>query len=267
MRRISIARIVLYVLSQQDAEVINARRQAANQNADEDGCQLHLGNHAEPGDILPAIAVKVWDQGDTSNPNPPVNFQVFLDGGDTYWATSRHEDQHKTPGTWHWPEVPFILPSGSGSPLPHLTGGVQRAPIEVVLPPADERPVHIVAQFRGNFLYARHTGDSTGGKVLHMGGREKAEAFTREEAEKHLARVREIHPEAQLVPVPEPAPEQQEQGGEKGDGLDHIEQDEEAHSDDATADEKETGGEENGAKESAPGAKTAPVPTVAAAAA
>jgi hypothetical protein len=54
------------------------------------------------GEIYPAVAVRIFSHTD----NPPVNFQVLLDGCDVYWATSRQEDAAKVPvpGTWHWPE-------------------------------------------------------------------------------------------------------------------------------------------------------------------
>ena len=63
--------------------------------------QAHIGNTAQAGDILPAVAVRIFGEGE----NPPVNFQVFLDGNDTYWATSRVEDATQAQGTWHWPVI------------------------------------------------------------------------------------------------------------------------------------------------------------------
>ncbi len=87
---ITVGRIVLYTLSETDAEQINAQ---------------HAGR-ASAGDTLPAIVVRVAD--DT------VNLQVFLDGNSTFWATTIHEDINAskvvaglapeyTPGAWRWP--------------------------------------------------------------------------------------------------------------------------------------------------------------------
>lgn len=112
--RITPGRTVLYVLTEADADAINRRRTdgasiAARIKEDKWplGAQAHIGNTACSGDVLPAVAVKVI--GDA--PNPLVNLQVFLDGNDTYWATSRYEDVEKfaddtasaTPGRWFWP--------------------------------------------------------------------------------------------------------------------------------------------------------------------
>jgi hypothetical protein len=68
----------------------------------------HIGNEVSEGDVYPAVAVRVFS---------PVaaNLQVFLDGNDTFWATSRGEGD--LPGFWQWPEqekldVPSPLPAG-----------------------------------------------------------------------------------------------------------------------------------------------------------
>jgi len=105
--KITTGRTVLYVLNEADAEAINRRRTSSGSIAErikEDkwpiGAQAHIGNGAQTGDICPAVAVRIFSHTD----NPPVNLQVLLDGNDIYWATSRHEDAAKVPGTWHWPE-------------------------------------------------------------------------------------------------------------------------------------------------------------------
>ena len=54
-----------------------------------------LLNPTRPGDILPAIIVRVWDDGS-------INAQVLLDGELTLWVTSRHFGDNG--GTWRWPE-------------------------------------------------------------------------------------------------------------------------------------------------------------------
>lgn len=80
-------RIVHVILSATDVERINLRREA----------DPNSGNRAREGDVLPAIAVRVW-------PNKLINAQVFLDGGDTLWVTSRA--QGTDPGMWSWPPRP-----------------------------------------------------------------------------------------------------------------------------------------------------------------
>ncbi|WP_243350869.1 Gp49 family protein [Stenotrophomonas acidaminiphila] len=101
----ALGRIVYYVLSEQDALKINGRRTDGASIQDrilEDkwpcGAQAHIGNKACAGDILPAMVVKVL-------PNEQVNLQVFLDGNDVYWATTRAQAApgRMEPGRWHWP--------------------------------------------------------------------------------------------------------------------------------------------------------------------
>lgn len=96
----SIGRIIHYALSQQDAEAINRRRKDFHDSrgaAERSGFVGHVGNHADEGDVCPAVVVRVWDESTIT-----LNLQVLLDGNDTYWATSRAEGTG--PGTWAWPE-------------------------------------------------------------------------------------------------------------------------------------------------------------------
>jgi len=83
--------IVHYKLTEPDAFVINERR-AKIKASDKLGTALTVqGNHAREGDIFPAIVVRIVQTGAENEVNPPVNLQVFLDGDDSFWATSRHE--------------------------------------------------------------------------------------------------------------------------------------------------------------------------------
>lgn len=105
----SIGRIVHYVLSEEDAVQINRRRtipsEVAHRIAQNEwplGAQAHIGNTVNPGDVFPAIIVRYWG-------GCLLNLHVFLDGNDTFWATSRHMydvggDGYMVPGSWHWPE-------------------------------------------------------------------------------------------------------------------------------------------------------------------
>ncbi|MBH1745210.1 hypothetical protein I5V28_05125 [Stenotrophomonas maltophilia] len=103
----SIGRIVHYALSDTDATRINARRTdgpSIQERLLEDawpvGAQAHIGNKVAAGDVLPAMVVAVL-------PNGQVNAQVFLDGNDVLWVSSRDEASEESgshPGRWHWPQ-------------------------------------------------------------------------------------------------------------------------------------------------------------------
>ncbi|HZB28915.1 MAG TPA: hypothetical protein VE465_01995 [Streptosporangiaceae bacterium] len=105
----TIGRTVLYKLTDQDAKAINVRRadfqafQRSHAHPHEPGQPgatghvAHVGNHAEGGQVYPAVVVRVFSPSD-----PYVNLQVSLDGNDAYWATSRVEGDEN--GQWSWPE-------------------------------------------------------------------------------------------------------------------------------------------------------------------
>lgn len=100
----TIGRVVIYTLTEQDAEQINRRRTTAMSIAErirEDrwpiGAQAHIGNLVEQGMEFPMIIVRTWG----STPESVVQGQVLLDGNDTYWATSRACGEHA--GMWRWP--------------------------------------------------------------------------------------------------------------------------------------------------------------------
>lgn len=84
----SIGRIVHYRLASWDVDAINRRRSDADASGQRsDGAMVHTGNRVAEGDVYPAMIVRCW--GDTEG--SMVNLQVFLDGNDTYWASSRNE--------------------------------------------------------------------------------------------------------------------------------------------------------------------------------
>ncbi|MCX4993862.1 hypothetical protein [Streptomyces longwoodensis] len=96
----SIGRIVHYKVTAQDAEQINRCRKDFHESRSADqrtGFAGHVGNRVEEGDVFPAMIVRVWHESTVT-----VNAQVFLDGTDVLWATSRAEGTE--PGTWAWPE-------------------------------------------------------------------------------------------------------------------------------------------------------------------
>lgn len=99
MDKPTLGRIVHYVLDSTDVEMINRRRVPRAFDAVE-GPQYHVGNTASEGDVLPMIICRVWEP--VGGVSAGVNGQVFLDGNDSLWVTSRKEGT--APGTWHWPE-------------------------------------------------------------------------------------------------------------------------------------------------------------------
>jgi hypothetical protein len=95
-------RIVHYRLSADDVAQITRRRTdgaAIAARIKEDkwplGAQAHIGNSVTAGDYYPAMVVRTWP-GSISH-----NLQVFLDGCDVYWTTSRTEGDQE--GQWCWP--------------------------------------------------------------------------------------------------------------------------------------------------------------------
>lgn len=97
-RIVSVGRIVHYRLTAQDAGEINGRRVTRT---------YAVGNTVGVGDVLPMVVVRVWGV-------EGVNGQVFLDGNDTLWVTSRPEGTE--PGMWSWPEL-------VGGPVPNQVTG------------------------------------------------------------------------------------------------------------------------------------------------
>ncbi|MGW1252525.1 hypothetical protein [Streptomyces sp. NPDC002535] len=96
----TIGRIVHYRVTKDEAEAVNRRRRDFHESgsaAARTGFVGHFGNRAEEGDVFPAMIVRVWNESTVT-----VNAQVFLDGTDVLWATSRAEGTE--PGTWAWPE-------------------------------------------------------------------------------------------------------------------------------------------------------------------
>lgn len=106
----SIGRIVHYTLSKSDAEQINRRRDDAKEKMDwhrllKTGAQVHVGNVVKEGDVYPMIITRVWGPDETS----AVNGTVFLDGNDSFWATSVSVGEG--PRTWAWPVFVPSAPS------------------------------------------------------------------------------------------------------------------------------------------------------------
>lgn len=99
MQKPSVGRIVLYTLTDFDAQTINKRRSdfVEHRKAEaytDTGYVAHHGNAAREGDAYPAVVIRVW-------PDDLINAQVLLDGTDAYWITSR--SQGEGAGNWNWP--------------------------------------------------------------------------------------------------------------------------------------------------------------------
>lgn len=101
----TIGRIVHYKLNQGDADIIINKRRADFEvlrrsgvlTGTGPGWQARVGNGVNAGDVYPAMVVRRW--GDT--PESCIQLQVFLDGNDTYWATSVNEGDGER--QWSWP--------------------------------------------------------------------------------------------------------------------------------------------------------------------
>ena len=98
MKGVTKGRIVHYVLTEADAAAITSRRTGAGHGENwPEGAMAHTGNPAVVGEHVPAMIVEVFMA------KGCVNLQCFLDGNDSFWATSRmFDEKEKTPGTWHW---------------------------------------------------------------------------------------------------------------------------------------------------------------------
>lgn len=99
----TIGRIVLYTLTQSDADTVNRRRTTGSSvlRRMEDnppswpaGAQAHIGTVVEAGDTLPLIITAVRDSF--------VNGKVLLDGTDELWVQAVPEGVGG--GAWAWPE-------------------------------------------------------------------------------------------------------------------------------------------------------------------
>lgn len=116
----TIGPIVHYKLSADDAAQINRRRTTGSSIAARmkehrvavpggshdvavygwhAGAQAHIGNEVSEGDVFPMLIVRVWGPSAES----AVNGQVFLDGNDAFWATSRTVGEQV--GQFTWPVV------------------------------------------------------------------------------------------------------------------------------------------------------------------
>ncbi len=125
-------RIVLYTLSEDDAKRINKRREDAiaiahehKMNPEATGKQVHIGNAAHDGDVLPAIIVRPWG----TTPTSSANLQVFLDGNDTFWVTSVSAGEG--PRRFAWPNTAPSKVAETGSDEASAAPGVETVVVTV----------------------------------------------------------------------------------------------------------------------------------------
>lgn len=98
-RKPAIGEIVHYKLGEHEASSINQSRTDATVASRELGLpKTRSGNSLNAGDIYPAMIVRVWNEATTT-----VQLQVFLDGNDTYWATSRSQGDGES--QWSYPSA------------------------------------------------------------------------------------------------------------------------------------------------------------------
>jgi hypothetical protein len=102
--------VVLYRLSEQDVQQIIQRRRSA-------GLITYAGNDPHEGDVFPAMIVRDWADPAIISATPstmniteyvdgqPVNLQVFLDGNDVFWSTSRKRGL----GKGHWEFLSVVV--------------------------------------------------------------------------------------------------------------------------------------------------------------
>ena len=96
----TIGRIVLYKLTEADAARINLSRAPKAVMAFGGGETIVAGAHgnlARENDVYPAMIVRVFG----AETDSCCNLQVFLDGNDAYWATSRKVGD--AAGEFAWP--------------------------------------------------------------------------------------------------------------------------------------------------------------------
>lgn len=102
LQKPDIGRIVRYCLSEQDAAEINTARKKAladvrSKTSDRAVVPARVGNQVKAGDVVAMMIVAIHGTGNC------VNGQLFLDGNDSHWVTSRSLGETVQPGSWGWP--------------------------------------------------------------------------------------------------------------------------------------------------------------------
>ena len=92
-------RIVIYTLTQEDAELINYKRSIKQAR---DDIQDIIGNPVAAGETYPMLIVRCFG----NSPDSAVNGRLFLDGDDTFWVRSTSVGEG--PGKFQWPQIPKL---------------------------------------------------------------------------------------------------------------------------------------------------------------
>jgi len=98
---LTVGRVVHYVLSEKDAQIINDRNAIGNDLSLEErilALVYHGGNRVREGQHCAMVIVHIW------NSEGFINGKVLLDGLSDFWATSLYYSDLKVPGSWHWIE-------------------------------------------------------------------------------------------------------------------------------------------------------------------
>jgi len=114
IRRISMSpipqptNVVLYCLTQDDADKINKRRNDSMESLDKhkansDGTVLHFGGEVYSGERYPMLILRVW--GDNPTENSDVNGLVFADGAEGYWVQGVCYGEGRGEFTWPLPQA------------------------------------------------------------------------------------------------------------------------------------------------------------------
>lgn len=99
MEGLKTGRIVYFVFGEGAASEVNGRRLQSDYGTAKwpHGAQPCIGRPVTPGDVQPAMVVRVHD-----GAIGEVNLKVFLDGTDDYWATDVKFSEVGGGHTWHW---------------------------------------------------------------------------------------------------------------------------------------------------------------------
>lgn len=126
----SIARVVHYRLTEEQARQVNRRRTSSASIGERlvagswpIGAQAHIGEAVIEGETFPLIVTRTGSAADGA---AVVNGQVLLDGNDTLWVQGAVEGA--SPGCWFWPpHVPAKAAAPAYVPAPELVAAAEQS--------------------------------------------------------------------------------------------------------------------------------------------
>lgn len=129
----TIARVVLYSLTKEDADAINTHR---IRTTVPEAVQRHLGSHVFEEEQFPAVVTRV-------HPSGRVNLKVLLDGNDDLWLIEVDGADEPKKGHWNWPvrepapQAPeFRL---SAEVMQEIVNGAAKSVLESINPGAQKK--------------------------------------------------------------------------------------------------------------------------------